>query len=235
MTGELRQLDEAKRRIIADSAHELRTPVTLIRGTIEAMLDGVYPADEAHLRSVHEETIRLSELIDALRELELIDSGEIKLNLVPVDVGRTLEKAAALFKTSASEKGIDLILDPGLRRDLTARADLLRLDEVLYNLIANSIKYVPRGGTVELSAAPTTKGVLISVDDSGPGIPLGERARIFERYYRMDKSRAQDTGGRGLGLAIAFEIVRAHGGTISAGESRLGGASFRVELPASRD
>jgi signal transduction histidine kinase len=231
MTGELRRLDEAKRRIIADSAHELRTPVTLIRGSLEAMIDGVFPLDLNTIRSVYDETMRLSRLIDMLRELELIDSGELKLSLDDIPVLPVLEKAVNLFKTQAGEKGIGIeVGDPGAI-GLAVCVDALRFDELLYNLIENAIKYGPRGGKVVLAARREGSSVLISVDDSGPGIPASERKNVFERFYRMDKSRAQDSGGRGLGLSIAYEIVAAHGGNIHVEDSPLGGARFVVTLP----
>jgi signal transduction histidine kinase len=232
MTGELRRLDEAKRRIIADSAHELRTPVTLIRGSLEAMIDGVFSMDLNTIRSVYDETMRLSRLIEMLRELELIDSGELKLSLDDIDVLPVLEKAASLFRTQAGEKDIRIEVQARGPAALAVRVDALRLDEVLYNLIENAIKYSPRGGKVDLSARREGASVLISVDDSGPGIPVSERARVFERFYRTDKSRAQDSGGRGLGLSIAYEIVKAHGGSIHIEDSPLGGTSCVVTLPA---
>lgn len=231
MTGELRRLDEAKRRIIADSAHELRTPVTLIRGSLEAMIDGVFPLDMDGLKSVYDETLRLSRLIDMLRELELIDSGELKLSRDDIELSSTLGKAVNLFKTQAGEKDIELGVTGRGGEGLEVRADALRLDEVLYNLIGNAIKYAPRGGKVELSARREGDAVLISVEDSGPGIPEAEREKVFERFYRMDKSRAQDSGGRGLGLSIAYEIVAAHGGSIRIESSPLGGSAFIVRLP----
>jgi signal transduction histidine kinase len=230
MTGELRRLDEAKRRIIADSAHELRTPVTLIRGSLEAMIDGVFPMDLNTIRSVYDETMRLSRLIEMLRELELIDSGELKLSLGNIDVLPVLEKAASLFRTQAGEKDIVIEVEDRGATALAVRVDVLRLDEVLYNLIENAIKYSPRGGKVDLTARREGPSVLISVDDSGPGIPRPEREKVFERFYRTDKSRAQDSGGRGLGLSIAYEIVKAHGGSIHIEDSPLGGASLVVTL-----
>jgi Signal transduction histidine kinase len=232
MTEELRRLDEAKRRIIADSAHELRTPVTLIRGSLEGMIDGVFPMDAVTVRSVYDETIRLSRLIDMLRELELIDSGELRLNRERIEISPSLYKAASLFRPQAEEKGILIEVDAQGPGGLAIEVDVLRFDEVLYNLIVNAIKYSPRGGRIALAARREGGSVLVSVDDSGPGIPDLERGKIFERFYRTDKSRAQDSGGRGLGLSIAYEIVKAHGGSIRVEESPLGGASFVVTLPA---
>lgn len=232
MTAELGRLEDAKRRIIADSAHELRTPVTLIRGSLEAMLDGIYPIDEAGIRAAHEETIRLSRLIDALRELELIDSGGLSLSPEDADLGSAVERAVANFQSRAAEKGVLLAAARSGER-VPARVDPLRFGEVLYNLLDNAIKHAPRGGRVEAWAGIEEGRAVARVEDSGPGVPAQERLRIFERFYRTDGSRARDSGGRGLGLSIAYEIVKAHGGEIGVGESRLGGAAFSVSLPLS--
>jgi len=232
MTAEVRLLDAAKKRVIADSAHELRTPVTLIRGLVEGMIDGVYPLDAATLRSVHEETLRLSRLIDTLRELEVIESGELKLASSAVDLHEMTVKAVTLFAPAAAQKSIALSLAECGSAPYEAWGDQFRLDEVLYNLLSNAMKYAPSGGQVvvrELNAERATVG--FSVGDSGPGIPVGERDRVFERFYRIDQSRSTESGGRGLGLAIAWEIVKAHGGSIEVGVSELGGALFTVSLP----
>jgi two-component system OmpR family sensor kinase/two-component system sensor histidine kinase BaeS len=247
MTEELRRLEKAKKRIIADAAHELRTPVTLIQGTVEAMIDGVYPLDISGLQSMHEETIRLSSLIDALRELETIESGELELDLKEVDPLEISRRAVSLFAAQASAKKIELSVENRDSGSPRLIADYLRLSEVIYNLISNAIKYSPEGSRVRVSVGAEEAAtadpepinatgkrslVCIAVDDSGPGIPKDERERIFERFYRIDRSRAQDSGGRGLGLAIASEIVKAHGGRIEVGDSDLGGSSFVVTLPA---
>ena len=231
MTEELKRLEEAKKQIIADSAHELRTPVTLIQGTIEAMIDGVYPLDIPTLESVHEETARLAHLIDMLRELEIIQSGKLTLHPEPVECEELLRKTAALFTASAKEKHLTLRVDsPSPSPSIVV--DRIRIGEIIHNLVSNAIKYTPAGGTVRLRVTidADTAQVHFHVDDSGPGIPVAERERIFERFYRIDKSRSVSHGGRGLGLAIAREIAKAHGGTITVGESDLGGASFVLTL-----
>lgn len=231
MTAEVRRLDAARKRVIADSAHELRTPVTLIRGMVEGMLDGVYPLDGTTLRSVHEETLRLSRLIDALRELEVIDSGALRLEKESLDVREMTAAAISRFAPSATQKSISLVLDGG-GIDCEVLGDRFRMDEVLDNLLSNALKYTQPGGAIRvasLSPGGSLAGFL--VEDSGPGIPEAERERVFERFYRVDKSRSADSGGRGLGLAIAAEIVAAHGGFISVGDSSLGGAAFSVLIP----
>jgi signal transduction histidine kinase len=198
------------------------------------MIDGVYPLDTATLRSMHEETIRLSRLIDSLRELETIESGELELDLKEVDVLEIARTAVSLFSAQASAKGIELRVVEDDSGNPRLVADSLRLGEVVYNLISNAIKYSPAGSRVRVSVRADSAFICIAVEDSGPGIPEDERERIFERFYRIDRSRAQDSGGRGLGLAIASEIVKAHGGHIEVGDSELGGAAFLVKLPASR-
>ncbi|HWR10445.1 MAG TPA: ATP-binding protein [Rectinemataceae bacterium] len=231
MTEELKRLEEAKKQIIADSAHELRTPLTLIQGSIEAMIDGVYPLAIPTLESVHEETVRLSHLIDMLRELDIIQSGRLSLNLESIDGMELLRRTAKLFTASAKVKNIILTVEePSVAPSINA--DYLRIGEVVYNLVSNAIKYTPSEGKVRLRAEEdrTLGLVRFYVDDSGPGIPADERERIFERFYRIDKSRAADRGGRGLGLAIANEIAKAHGGGIAVGDSDLGGASFVLTL-----
>lgn len=234
MTAEVRRLDDARKQVIADSAHELRTPVTLIRGMVEGMIDGVYPLDATTLKSVHEETLRLSRLIDTLRELEVIDSGELKLDMTSVNVHEMLTKAMTLFAPSATQKSISLILEECDSTVSDAWGDQFRLDEVLYNILSNAMKYTPAGGTIrirELNSDMKTVG--FSVGDSGPGIAVAERERVFERFYRIDKSRSTGSGGQGLGLAISSEIVKTHGGSIKVGSSDMGGALFTVSLPRS--
>jgi signal transduction histidine kinase len=197
------------------------------------MIDGVYPLDVPTIESVHEETIRLARLIDTLRELEIIESGRLELALEEVDAVEIARKAVNLFTSSTKEKGIRLFIETMEGTAFRVRADYLRLGEVVYNLLSNAIKYAPSGGSVRVAVSRDARSNLVevAVDDSGPGIPPQERERVFERFYRIDKSRAR--GGTGLGLAIAAEIVKAHGGSITIGDSDLGGASFVVAIPSS--
>lgn len=232
MTAEIRRLEAARKQVIADSAHELRTPVTLIRGMIEGMIDGVYPLDASTLKSVHDETLRLSRLIDTLRELEVIESGELKLEKETVNLREMTSKALTLFATAAAQKSISLFLDKCDASSYEVWGDQFRLDEVLYNILSNAMKYTPAGGTIRIRELnEDEKSIGFSVGDSGPGIAVSERSRVFERFYRIDKSRSTESGGRGLGLAIASEIVKAHGGAIEIGVSDMGGALFTVSLP----
>jgi signal transduction histidine kinase len=232
MTAEITRLDAAKKQVIADSAHELRTPVTLIRGMVEGMIDGVYPLDSSTLKSVHEETLRLSRLIDTLRELEVIESGGLRLERGIVNIREMTAKAMTLFAPEADRKNISLVLESCDTAPCGVIGDQFRLDEVLYNILSNAMKYAPAGGTVEIRELCGARDFAgFSVGDSGPGIAVPERPRVFERFYRIDKSRSTESGGRGLGLSIACEIVKAHGGSIEIGTSSLGGALFTVLLP----
>ena len=248
MAAELARLEEAKRRIIADAAHELRTPAALIQGAVEAMLDGVFPRDDETLRSVHEEALRLARLIESLRELESAESGELELRIEELDALEEARGAAALFEAPARAKGLSLCVSgEGAARVL---ADAFRLREILSNFLANAVRHAPEGGRVRLLArerqAPDPPArrdrdggwrtaapfVEFAVEDSGPGVPPAERERVFERFYRLDASRSSGTGGRGLGLSIASGLAKAMGGRIELGESELGGAAFLLLLPA---
>jgi two-component system sensor histidine kinase BaeS len=231
MAGALQEQEEGRRRMIADSAHELRTPASLIQGTVEAMLDGVYTADRSTLLGLHEETVRLSRLVGDLGELSLLEAGRLDLDRRPTDCVALVRAEAERFTASAREAQIDLtcVSEPGLP---PAAVDAGRIGQVLANLLANALRHTPRGGRIAVRiAGEGAEAIALSVDDSGTGIPEAERARVFERYYRVDGARSSASGGRGLGLAIAAGIVRAHGGTIRIGQSPLGGASFVVVLP----
>lgn len=234
MINELHSLEEGKKRIIADSAHELRTPVTLIRGMIEAMIDGIYPIDMATLKSVHEETLRLSRLIDMLRELETIDSGTLALCFEEVDLNALMDSSLSLFGNAASEKAIKLAMLAQGKTPLIVVVDRIRFGEVIYNLLSNALRHAPVGGNIRVAVLyGDDGGFSLSVEDDGPGIPPEERGLVFERFYRSGKSRSSSSGGRGLGLSIAREIVRAHGGELTVDASpRLGGARFIVRVPS---
>lgn len=232
MAGALQAQEEGRRRMIADSAHELRTPASLIQGTVEAMLDGVYPADRSTLLGLHEETLRLSRLVGDLGELSLLEAGRLDLVRRLTDCEALARGEVERFATTAREAEIDLSFssEPGVP---SAVVDPGRLGQVIANLLSNALRHTPRGGRIGVRVAREgDRALSIGVEDSGPGIPEAERARVFERYYRADAARSSASGGRGLGLAIAAGIVRAHGGTIRVGSAALGGASFVVVLRA---
>ena len=233
MTESLRRAEEWKKQIIADAAHELRTPVSLIQGRLEMMIEGVYPVDAEGIKIVYEETLMLTNLIKELSELSNAEAGTVSLRKEKMSIRNVLEYAKEYFLPSAEEKSITLELvipDPVPELDM----DIQKMNQVLGNLLSNALRYTPDGGKIRLSSRYIKEEniVLICVEDTGQGIPEGERGKIFDRFYRVDSHRNRETGGSGLGLAISREIIRLHGGTISAKEeSSLGGAKITISLP----
>jgi signal transduction histidine kinase len=225
MAKRLDELDSRRRDLLADVTHELRTPLTVVQGNLEGMLDGVYPADEANLRSLLEETKLLSRLVEELRTLALAESGALQLRKDPVDLSLLVSETTAAFQAQADAAGI--VLKVATASDLPPLPlDGGRIRQVLSNLLANALRYTPEGGRVTVSCQQSGESVLLEVQDSGPGIPAEELPYIFDRFHQ-----STDEGGMGLGLAIARHLVEAHGGRIHA-ESQPGqGTTMRVELP----
>jgi signal transduction histidine kinase len=230
-------LEEAERRqrqLASDIAHELRAPLACLQGDIEAMIDGVYQPDREHLESCHEEIIRLAGLVNDLQTLTSLEWESLALNKTEFDLADLLRATAEQFKAAAFEKGIAIHLR---LVESPVAADYDRLKQVFINLLSNAVKYTDRGAvtvTVEKAARPGAAWE-VSIADTGAGIPENDLPHVFERLYRADKSRSRDTGGAGVGLAIAAAIVRAHGGTIAAesngtGASAGGGSVFKVAL-----
>jgi two-component system sensor histidine kinase BaeS len=227
MAARLESEDATRRRLLADVSHELRTPLAVVQGNLEALLDGVYPPDEAHIRPILEETAVLERLIDDLRTLSLAESGALPLHREPTDPAVLLEDVAAAHRARASSARIDLIVEApsGLP---PADIDPVRMHQVISNLVDNAIRAMTSGGTIRLSAGRASDGLVIEVSDDGPGIPGDIREHVFERFTKSATSR-----GSGLGLAIAQAIVEAHGGTISATAGPAGrGTMMQVRLPA---
>ncbi len=215
MADELQSAQTQRRRMIADIAHELRTPLTVVQANVEGMLDGVIPTDEKHLAILHEESLLLNRLISDLRLLSVAEAGELVLEKQPVELSGFLPSVLDKFKPAALEKHIRLKYEQaGELPSIDIDPD--RVAQVLTNLVANALNYTPAKGSITLSATVSEKEVKISVCDDGPGIPSGDLPFVFERFYRVDKSRARKSGGSGLGLAIAKQLVEAHGGTIKA-------------------
>ncbi|MEI8219752.1 MAG: HAMP domain-containing sensor histidine kinase [bacterium] len=228
--------EEARRRLVADIAHDLRTPLTVISGTVEAMLDGIYdPNDHVHLRSVRDEAGRLARMVNDLRALSLADAGQMRLDLVVVPASSVIEDACDRFATRAADCAVALepSITPGLPN---VRIDPVRFAQVLGNLIENALRFTPSGGTIMLGAhlmvradAQGALGVAMSVSDTGPGIPSEALLHIFDRFYRVDQARSP--GGSGLGLAIVRTLVEAHNGTVAVANRPGSGAVFTVWLP----
>ena len=220
MASRLQASDLQRRSMLADVSHELRTPLTVIRGSVEGMMDGLYPADEQHLRAILDETHILSRLVDDLRTLALAEGGALQLRREPVDLLALIKEEADSHASLAEAGGVTLevrgVSGPPMR------LDPLRVREVLGNLIGNAIRYTPRGGAVRL----TLKGKTVTVEDDGPGIPPEDLPHIFERFYK-----SSDSGGMGLGLSIARYLVEAHGGTIRAESAPGEGTRIIFTLP----
>lgn len=232
MAEELEHAQLQRRNLTADVAHELRTPLHILQGSLEAALDGVYEASPDYFRSMLEETKLLQRLVEDLQTLSMAESGTLDFHFQPLSVMELLEDIATSFSARAEEAGITLIMEgAGRRKDLIINGDWHRLDQVVGNLVNNALRYTPEGGEIRLGAEENDGVVLIRVSDSGEGISAEDLPYIFDRFWKGDKSRSRGGGGSGLGLAIARQLVAAHGGTISV-ESREGeGAEFTIKLP----
>jgi two-component system OmpR family sensor kinase/two-component system sensor histidine kinase BaeS len=225
MAGSLERNDRERRDLLADIAHELRTPLTVMRGKLEGIVDGVYPADESHIAPVLEETYLLERLVEDLRLLTLAESGQLHFDRQQVDLGELAQQAADLFTAEASEKGVAITVEAA--SDLqTVSADPQRLSQVIGNLVSNALRYVPEGGRVAITARSVAGGVELAVSDNGPGVPEADLPRLFDRFWRGEKSRSRAAGGAGLGLAIARQLVETQGGAIAA--SNIPGGGLRV-------
>ena len=233
MVEELERADQRRRNLTADVAHELRTPLHIIQGNLEGVLDEVYEPTDEHIVATLEETRALARLVDDLRTLSLAEADQLPLALESVDVTELLADVATSFSGPAEAAGIDLRVEmDGDPADLTLAGDVGRLDQVLSNLMDNALRHTPAGGSIALRAEPIEEGVRIVVSDTGEGIPAEHLPYIFDRFWRGDRSRSRASGaGTGLGLAIARQLVQAHGGRIGV-ESELGrGTTFTIDVP----
>lgn len=230
MAETLERHEAQRKAMIADVAHELRTPLTVMQGRLEAIQDGVVPLEAAEIDRLHGQTLMLSRLVEDLRILSLADAGKLTLERRRVDVRGIVGQAVASFSAQAEGRGIRL--EPRLpEKDVELLADPIRLSQVLNNLIANALNHTPDGGHVAVRLDLQGGKVLLSVEDSGPGIPREALPRLFDRFYRAEESRSRKTGGSGLGLAIVKALVELHGGRVEAHNAAQGGAVFEVRLP----
>ena len=233
MATELMQAEERRRNLIADVAHELRTPVSDIRSYLEAIHDGLMQPTQSNLDSIYEDIILLSRLINDLQLLALADAGELNLVYQPDNIARVITSAVASVQPRANNKGISLKLDLPDQLPLV-EIDSQRISQVLYNLLDNAIRHTANGGEIIVAAQERNGYIEVSVSDNGEGIPPEDLPHIFERFYRVDKSRAKATGGNGLGLTIAKRLVEAHGGKITV-QSEVGkGSRFTFTIPTHR-
>jgi signal transduction histidine kinase len=207
--------------MVADVAHELRTPLSVMQANLEAMQDGILPTDAEQLASLHEETLLLSRLVADLRLLSLAEAGQLKLELVDNDLGELVSRAAERLRPAAAAKGVDLTsqLTPDVPR---AQVDADRFSQMVGNLVDNALRHTPSGGRIELTvgwadeAGRGGRRPFVAVTDTGSGIPPADLPYVFDRFYRGDKSRARASGGSGLGLAIVRQLAEAHRGEVLA-------------------
>jgi len=235
MAEKLSQVEAMRRRLIGDVSHELRTPLTAIKGSMEGLIDGVLPATPETYQQIHAEADRLDRLVNDLQELSRVEGRAYELDVRPVDVSALAQTVTKRLAPQAESKRIslDLELAPDLPRVL---ADEDRALQVLTNLTGNALQYTPEGGRITIAARRMNNEVQVSVRDTGTGIPPEHLPHLFDRFYRVDKSRSRRAGGgSGIGLTIARALVEAHGGRIwveSAGEER--GSIFTFTLPIAK-
>ncbi len=236
MATRLQAHEEERRSLLADLAHELRTPLAVIQGNLEALIDGVYPRDDAHLAPILEETRILSTLIEDLRTLALAETGARALHCEPTDLVALIEETVAAFRTQAESGSVGIMVDsaPGLP---VLEIDPVRIRQVMSNLVTNALQHAPAGGSIRIAcrvdATEPARGqadqpavVAVLVTDTGEGIAPDDLPHIFERFYKSKMSR-----GTGLGLTIARNLITLHGGQISAESNVGGGTTIRFTLP----
>ena len=233
MAASLERNELTRRNTLADIAHELRTPITAIRGWLEGMLDGVYPADEKHISLALRASYLLGRLVDDLRLLTLAESGQLSFDIRETNLASVVEQVREMFAAEAAEKSISLMLEPATG-DFWILADHQRTEQVVGNLIGNALRYIPEGGEIRLSLAQEGDRVSLLIQDNGPGIPDEDLPHIFDRFWRKDKSRARSSGGSGLGLTIAEQLIESQGGKIWAENRPEGGLKMVISLPSAR-
>lgn len=230
MAESLELNERLRRNLVADTAHELRTPLAILRGNLESMQEGVITASPEAIISMHDEVLRITRLVNDLQEISLVDAGELRLNRRNVRVEELVEKVAMLFSGDAKYKNINFSVN--IPEDLpTVDVDPDRIVQVLLNILGNALRFTKPGGMITLSAGLENDNVVFSIKDTGAGIAADELDNVFERFYRSDQSRSRSGGGAGLGLAIAKSLVEAHGGRIWV-ESKINeGSNFSFSVP----
>jgi len=231
MSERLERLDNSRSQFVSNASHELKTPLSTIKILIETLLyqDPLDPGmAKEFMTDVNKEIDRLNRIVSDLLTLVNIDSG-MKMNLADLDIGALLQEQVKRLAPLARENGIEL--DCAVKETLEVNGDALKLQQVVYNIIDNAIKYTPRGGEVHCTLTRSGRKAVIQVSDTGVGIPAEDLPHIFDRFYRVDKARSRETGGTGLGLSIVKQFVLLHGGTIDAKSTVGQGTTFVIELP----
>lgn len=229
MATALERSDRERREMLADIAHELRTPLSVIRGRLEGIVDGIYPENGPQVSMALEQTYLMQRLVDDLRLLTLVETRQLAFDKRDVNVANVIRSVIEMFSAEAQEKNISLSFDTN-GENLSAVLDPQRFEQVISNLVGNAIRYVPDGSKVWVTAGGTKESVHITINDNGNGIPAEDLPYIFDRFWRKDKSRSRATGGTGLGLAIARQLIEAQGGTIEARNLPEGGFQVVIDL-----
>ena len=222
--------EEQRRRLFAGVAHELRTPLSVIQGTLEGVLDRVIEPTPERIATLHSQTLLLARLITDLRDLSLAQAGQLRLNLQSIDAGRVVRETLEAVSPLAEERGV------ALRTDVPQRlaridADPDRVRQIVQNLVENAVQFTPRGGEVRVAMGEDDDSVRLQVSDTGVGIAEADLPHIFRHFYRADQSRARSSGGTGLGLAIVKSLVEAHGGRVTVDSAVGSGSTFTVTFP----
>jgi signal transduction histidine kinase len=232
MSAEVERSHRALREFVANASHELRTPLTSIQGFSQALVEGAMPGTEGSLEAgkiINEEAERMRRLVEDLLYLSRVESADVPVAREPVDVTVLLREAARRLQLAADQRDLRVTLD--FAPLPTVPGDATQLDRVFGNLVDNAGKYTPPGGAITIRSRALPEAVVVSVHNTGSVIPADDLSRVFDRFYRVDKSRARDVEGSGLGLAIAKEVVERHGGTISVSSDAVAGTTFTVSLP----
>ena len=232
MAYELKIDDEAQKSFIANVSHELKTPMTSIGGFIDGILDGTIPPEEErkYLTIVSSEVKRLSRMVVSMLNISKIEAGEIKLSETKYNIGKQIFETLLSFEKTIDEKSIEIVGFENMN-DVIIEADRDLIQQVIYNLLDNAVKFTPQGGTITLSASNTADATLVAIRNSGAGVSEDEISRIFERFYKVDKSRSFDTKGVGLGLYIVKTIINMHEGKITASSKQGEYTEFSFEIP----
>ncbi|QSO54636.1 HAMP domain-containing histidine kinase [Alicyclobacillus curvatus] len=233
LAANLHHLDTSRKAFLADVAHELRTPMSYIRGYSQVVDEGLFNTEEEkqhYIRIIHDESKRLESLVSDLFVLAQGDTGMLVLDKHPVDVGQLISSVVERMRKKAEDKGIDVEISSS--GDINLMADGVRLEQVLVNLLDNAIRYTPAQGHIGLRAQKSLQFVELAVSDTGVGIPKDDLPHIFDRMYRVEKSRSRARGGAGLGLAIVKQIVEAHGGTVAAQSEENRGTTITMRIPS---
>ncbi len=230
MAARLAEDEAQRRRLFAGIAHELRTPLAVVQGTLEGMLDHVLEPTEERIAGLHSQILLLRRLITDLRDLSLAQAGQLQLHLQTTDVAAVARETAEGLMPLFEERGVALRLDSPPRLP-AVEADPDRLRQVVQNLLENAVRHTPRGGEVGVTLRADATGVHMRVSDTGSGIAPEDLPHIFDHFYRADRSRARSSGGTGLGLAIVKSLVEAHQGRVTVESAPGAGSVFAITLP----